>query len=89
VSPTGDQHVALVNPGELILNAAQQSAIAAQLAMFARLTDVLASMQLSAYGGITIDLSGSTFNDMGEEAVGKAIYRNVKSLQAEGVLPRW
>jgi hypothetical protein len=86
---TGDRHVANVNPGELILNQAQQSAVAAQLTMFSRLTDLLSSMQFSSNGGINIDLRGSTFNDMSEEAVGKAIYRNVKSLQAEGVLPRW
>jgi len=86
---SGDRLVANVNSGELILNAAQQDRIASQLAMFAHLTDLLSSMQFSSHGGINVDLRGSTFNDMSEEAVGKAIYRNVKSLQAEGVLPRW
>lgn len=88
-SYSGDKMVANVNSGELILNAAQQDRIASQLAMFARLTDLLSSMQFSSHGGVNVDLRGSTFNDMSEEAVGKAIYRNVKSLQAEGVLPRW
>lgn len=86
---SGDRLVANVNSGELILNAAQQDRIAAQLAMFAHLTDLLSSLQFASHGGINVDLRGSTFNDMSEEAVGKAIYRNVKSLQAEGVLPRW
>ncbi|MEA5031989.1 MAG: hypothetical protein VB025_07545 [Sphaerochaeta sp.] len=89
VSPTGDRHIIGANPGEVILNAAQQDRIAAQLAMFSRLTDLLSSMQFSSRGGINVDLRGSTFNDMNEEAVGKAIYRNIRTLQAEGVLSRW
>jgi flagellar motility protein MotE (MotC chaperone) len=88
-SYSGDKMVANVNSGELILNAAQQDRIASQLAMYSHLTDLLSSLQFSSNGGINIDLRGSTFNDMSEEAVGKAIYHNVRSLQAEGVLPRW
>lgn len=86
---TGDRHVANVNPGELILNQAQQSAVAAQLTMFSRLTDLLSSLQFSAGGGIHISMAGATINGLNEDAVGRAIYHNIKSLQAEGVLKSW
>ena len=88
-SYSGDRMVANVNSGELILNAAQQDRIAAQLAMFSRLTDLLSSMSFASGGGVTINMAGATINGLNEEAVGKAIYRNVRTLQAEGVLPRW
>lgn len=86
---TGDRHVANVNPGELILNQAQQSAVAAQLTMFSRLTDLLSSLQFSAGGGIHISMAGATINGLNEDAVGRAIYHNIRSLQAEGVLKSW
>ncbi|MFA5706589.1 MAG: hypothetical protein WDA41_09565, partial [Candidatus Neomarinimicrobiota bacterium] len=86
---SGDRHVANVNPGELILNQAQQSAVAAQLTMFSRLTDLLSSLQFSAGGGIHISMAGATINGLNEDAVGRAIYHNIRSLQAEGVLKSW
>lgn len=86
---TGDRHVANVNPGELILNQAQQSAVAAQLTMFSRLTDLLSSLQFSAGGGIHISMAGATINGLNEDAVGRAIYHNIKTLQHEGVLKSW
>lgn len=89
VPSTGDRHVANVNPGELILNQAQQSAVAAQLTMFSRLTDLLSSLQFSAGGGIHISMAGATINGLNEDAVGRAIYHNIRSLQAEGVLKSW
>lgn len=88
-SYSGDRMVANVNSGELILNAAQQDRIASQLAMFAHLTDLLSSLSFASHGGITINMAGATINGLNEEAVGKAIYHNVRSLQAEGVLGAW
>ncbi len=89
VPSSGDHHVANVDPGELILNAAQQDRIASQLAMFARLTDMISSLQLSSRGGITINMAGATINGLNEEKGGRAIYRNIKGLQHEGVLKPW
>ena len=87
---SGDRHVASVNPGELILNAAQQQSIATQLAVLSKLTEIIAAMTIATNGtGPYIDLRGSTFNALSEEEVGKAIYRNIKTLQHEGVLEAW
>lgn len=88
VSPTGDKHVASVNPGELILNAAQQQNVAAQLAMLSRLTELIASINVSSHS-IVVNMSGATINGLDEEKVGRAIYRNIKTLQHEGVLGTW
>jgi len=88
VSPTGDKHVASVNPGELILNAAQQQNVAAQLAMLSRLTELIASINVSSHS-IVVNMSGATINGLDEEKVGRAIYRNIKTLQHEGVLGEW
>lgn len=85
---TGDRHVANVNPGELILNAAQQQNVAAQLAMLSRLTELIASINVNSHS-IVVNMSGATINGLDEEKVGRAIYRNIKTLQAEGVLKSW
>ena len=70
VPSTGDQHIAGVNPGEVILNHAQQSNLAAQLT-----------------GGINVYIDAAYGLD--SEEVGRAVYRNIKVLQTEGVLGRW
>jgi predicted nucleic acid-binding Zn-ribbon protein len=88
-SYSGDRMVANVNSGELILNAAQQDRIASQLAMYSHLTDLLSSLQFASRGGITVNMAGATIYGLNEEAVGKAIYHNVRSLQAEGVIGGW
>jgi hypothetical protein len=88
VPSTGDRHVANVNPGELILNAAQQQNVAAQLAMLSRLTELIASINVNSHS-IVVNMSGATINGLDEEKVGRAIYRNIKTLQAEGVLKSW
>jgi hypothetical protein len=77
-----------VNPGELILNQAQQDNLAAQLAEYARISEMLNSMSFGG-GGITVNMAGATINGLNEEKVGRAIYRNIKTLQHEGRLKRW
>lgn len=67
---SGDRHLASVNPGELILNQAQQANLATQLS-----------------GGITIHIEAVHGLDSAD--VGRAVYRNIKTLQSEGVLSRW
>lgn len=85
---TGDRLTANVNPGELILNQAQQENLAAQLEAFSRITEILESMSFGG-GGITVNMAGATINGLNEEKVGRAIYRNIKTLQHEGVLKAW
>ena len=84
VPTTGDRLVASVNPGELILNRAQQESIAAQLAM----ADAQRALAASASGGsmVVVNLSGAYIYGLDEPAVGRAIYENIRTLQAEGVL---
>jgi len=88
IPTSGDKHVASVNPGELILNAAQQQNVAAQLAMLSRLTELIASINVNSHS-IVVNMSGATINGLDEEKVGRAIYRNIKTLQREGVLGTW
>lgn len=84
VPTTGDRLTASVNPGELILNRAQQESIAAQLAA----ADAQRALAASASGGSTVvvNLSGAYIYGLDEPAVGRAIYENIRTLQAEGVL---
>jgi len=88
IPTSGDKHVASVNPGELILNAAQQQNVAAQLAMLSRMTELIASINVNSHS-IVVNMSGATINGLDEEKVGRAIYRNIKTLQREGVLGTW
>lgn len=84
VPSTGDRHVAMVNPGELILNRAQQENIADQLVA----SDAQRAMAAVAEGGQTVivNLTGAYIYGLDEPAVGQAIYENIRTLQAEGVL---
>ena len=86
VPSTGDQHLARVNPGELILNQAQQENIAALLTT----RDVAAEMQRDSYSSstIVIRIDGDIYG-LDSEEVGRAVYRNIKSLQTEGVIGSW
>lgn len=78
VSPTGDNHVAFVNAGELILNHAQQANLADQIRAM--------SEGLRAGGNIIISLSGAHIYGLDEPSVGRAIYDNIERLRSEGVL---
>lgn len=80
-SYSGDRLTANVNSGELILNLAQQENLA---------TALIAAMKLAENrGGIVVNLSGSQIYGLNEEAVGRAIYGNIRQLQLEGALGRW
>ena len=89
IPATGDRLTANVNPGELILNQAQQDNLAAQLAEYSRISEAIGSFGSSTGSVIHIHLEGSTYNSLNEDAVGRAIYRNIKTLQKEGVLKAW
>lgn len=80
-SPHGDQILARVNSGELILNAAQQENLA-------RVIEAAAVLAQATGGGngITINFEGVNFYGLDEPAVGKAIYENIRTLQYEGVI---
>lgn len=77
----GDQILARVNSGELILNAAQQE----NLARIIEAAAVLAQAN-GGGNGITVNFEGVSFYGLDEPAVGKAIYENIKTLQYEGVI---
>jgi len=89
VPSTGDKHIAGVNPGELILDFADQISIATQLTEYSRISEMLGSLQSGSGTVIQVNLSGSQIYGLNEEAVGRAIYRNIKTLQHEGVLKKW
>lgn len=83
VPSTGDRHVAMVNPGELILNRAQQDSIAGQLVT----AEAQRALTASAGGStIVVNLTGAYIYGLDEPAVGRAIYENIRTLQSEGVL---
>ena len=83
VPSTGDRHVAMVNPGELILNRAQQDSIAGQLVT----AEAQRALAASAGGStIVVNLTGAYIYGLDEPAVGRAIYENIRTLQSEGVL---
>lgn len=77
----GDQILARVNSGELILNTAQQENLA-------RVIEAAAVLAQTTGGsnGITINFEGVNFYGLDEPAVGKAIYENIRTLQYEGVI---
>lgn len=88
VSPTGDQHIARVNPGELILNEAQQANIAALLSAQRAMLEYEASESGGAQRQLIVEISGDVYG-LDSEEVGRAIYRNIKGLQEEGRINRW
>ena len=88
VPSTGDQHLARVNPGELILNEAQQENLASLLTAQQALLDYRASEEREGQRQIVVEISGDVYG-LDSEEVGRAIYRNIRSLQEEGRIDRW
>ena len=81
-SYSGDNVLARVNSGELILNMAQQDNIAKALSTLAEMS----GLGGGAGAGVNIYLSGASFYGLDEPAVGKAIYDNIRQLRYEGVI---
>ena len=81
-SYSGDNVIARVNSGELILNMAQQDNVANALSALADMSGI------GGIGGagVNVYLSGASFYGLDEPAVGKAIYDNIRQLQYEGVI---
>ena len=88
VPSTGDQHIARVNPGELILNEAQQENLASLLTAQQALLDYRASEEKEGHRQIVVEISGDVYG-LDSEEVGRAVYRNIRSLQEEGRIDRW
>lgn len=81
-SYSGDNVLARVNSGELILNMAQQDNVANALSALADMSGIGGA----GGAGVNIYLSGASFYGLDEPAVGKAIYDNIRQLQYEGVI---
>lgn len=75
VPDSGDRQIARVNAGELILNRAQQGAIASQLGGASGAGSIVFNMDFGS--GYTAD-----------EIMG-GVYRSINNLQRRGVLPAW
>lgn len=88
VPSTGDQHIARVNPGELILNEAQQENLASLLTAQEALLAYRESEDGKTSRQIVVELNGDVYG-LDSEEVGRAVYRNIRSLQEEGRLDRW
>lgn len=81
-SYAGDNVLARVNSGELILNMAQQDNVAKALSTLAEMSGFTGS----GGTGVSVYMAGSTIYGLDEPAVGKAIYDNLQQLHYEGVL---
>ena len=81
-SYSGDNVIARVNSGELILNMAQQDNVAKALSTLADMSGI----GTSSGAGVNVYLSGASFYGLDEPAVGKAIYDNIQQLRYEGVI---
>ena len=81
-SYSGDNVLARVNSGELILNMAQQDNVAKALSTLAEMSGLTGS----GGAGVSVYMAGSTIYGLDEPAVGKAIYDNIRQLHYEGVL---
>lgn len=81
-SYSGDNVLARVNSGELILNMAQQDNVAKALSTLADMS----GLGTSGGAGVNVYLSGASFYGLDEPAVGKAIYDNIQQLHYEGVI---
>lgn len=81
-SYSGDNVIARVNSGELILNMAQQDNVAKALSTLADMS----GLGTSSGAGVNVYLSGASFYGLDEPAVGKAIYDNIQQLRYEGVI---
>lgn len=81
-SYSGDNVIARVNSGELILNMAQQDNVANALSALADMSGI----GVAGGAGVNVYLSGASFYGLDEPAVGKAIYDNIQQLHYEGVI---
>ena len=81
-SYSGDNVLARVNSGELILNMSQQDNVAKALSTLAEMSGLTGS----GGAGVSVYMAGSTIYGLDEPAVGKAIYDNIRQLHYEGVL---
>lgn len=81
-SYSGDNVIARVNSGELILNMAQQDNVARALSTLADMS----GLGSGSGAGVNVYLSGASFYGLDEPAVGKAIYDNIRQLRYEGVI---
>lgn len=81
-SYSGDNVIARVNSGELILTMAQQDNVANALSALADMSGIGGA----GGAGVNVYLSGASFYGLDEPAVGKAIYDNIRQLQYEGVI---
>ena len=88
VPDTGDQHIAAVNPGELILTKAQQENLAGLLTAQEAMLAYREAEGRRETRQLTVEISGDVYG-LDSEEVGRAIYRNISSLQTEGVIGRW
>ena len=88
VPDTGDRHVASVNPGELILTRAQQDNLASLLTAQEAMLDMRSGAEDAGARPIVVEITGDVYG-LDSEEVGRAVYRNIRSLQEEGRLDRW
>ncbi|MPM13219.1 hypothetical protein SDC9_59575 [bioreactor metagenome] len=86
VSSTGDQTVIYANPGELILNAAQQTNVARQLEALSKINELVGTSSGGALS-IGVAFNGPVFGD--QEAISRYVYDGIKRAQWEGVLKQW
>ena len=81
-SYSGDNVIARVNSGELILSMAQQDNVAKALSTLADMS----GLGSGSGAGVNVYLSGASFYGLDEPAVGKAIYDNIRQLRYDGVI---
>ena len=81
-SYSGDNVIARVNSGELILSMAQQDNVAKALSPLADMS----GLGSGSGAGVNVYLSGASFYGLDEPAVGKAIYDNIRQLRYDGVI---
>jgi hypothetical protein len=87
VSSTGDQTVIYANPGELILNAAQQQNLAEQLSVLSRITDLMGGYSGGSGFTVAVAFNGPVFGD--QETIARYVYDGIKQAQWEGVIKQW
>ena len=72
----------------MILSEAQQANIAQLLTAQEAMLDMRNSASGSSSSTLTVVLDGDVYG-LDSEEVGRAIYRNIRSLQEEGRIGRW
>ena len=81
-SYSGDNLIARVNAGELILNRAQQENLSGYLSAL----EAQRELAVPRGSNVVVYMSGAYIYGLNEPAVGKAIYDNIRTLQNEGVI---